>query len=329
MFTSGLGALGETTIISRFFARLSATYNRHRGAIVSGKVLASQGITMTASHSRQCRAAREAGGGAGRAARAAPAGTGPARAGAAGGAAGAEGRLSCAGAGRASSAGGGASDGPCGVPGPGHGRDARQRQAARHRDAKAFRAFAAERQALLLAERQAALSLPRQQEVEALETGRQLRALGKVEARERQALEVRRVRKQRIIERHGHDHMPALKLDLKPKGRGAAVRRAKDRYRDRSGAEEREVQQVPQEERREERDGRGELQQALQAALAREQPWSKEVDLAGDFAKAAGDGDGDGEVRGGDEDGERLRISRAERKSERRRGRDDDFERES
>ncbi len=118
----------------------------------------------------------------------------------------------------------------------------------RHRDAKAFRRFATDRQALVLAQKQSSLSLQRQQEVQALETGRQLKALGKVEARERQALEVRRVREQRIIGRHGHDHMPALNLDLKPKGRGAAVRRAKDRYRDRSGAEEREYQQVRHEE---------------------------------------------------------------------------------
>lgn len=196
----------------------------------------------------------------------------------------------------------------------------------RYRDAKAFRSFAADRQQLVLMQKQAALSLQRRQELQALETGRQLKALGKVEARERQALEVRRAREQRIIERHGHDHMPALNLDLKPKGRGAAVRRAKDRYRDRSGAEERENQQVRHEVTRQVPTGKSDLQRALQEALAREQPWSKEVDLAGDFARAAGDGEGD--ARGGDEGGDRVRISRAERKSERKRGRDDDFERE-
>lgn len=202
----------------------------------------------------------------------------------------------------------------------------------RHRDAKAFRAFAADRQVLVLAQKHATLSLQRRQEVQALATGRQLKALGKVEARERQALEVRRVREQRVIERYGHNHMPALNLDLKPKGRGPAVRRAKDRYRDRSGAEEREdqhdqqQQDQQQQERRAVPKGKSDLQQALQEALDREQPWSKEVDLAGDFARAAGDGDG--EDGGGDDGGERLRISRAERKSERGRKRDDDFERE-
>ncbi|TAM98358.1 MAG: hypothetical protein EPN45_17720 [Rhizobiaceae bacterium] len=110
----------------------------------------------------------------------------------------------------------------------------------RHRDARAWRAFAADRQALALAQKQAALSLQRRQEVQGLDAARQLKALGKVEVRERQALEVRRVREQRIIGRSGHDRMPSLTLELKPKGRSASVRRAKDRYRDRSGSEERE-----------------------------------------------------------------------------------------
>ncbi len=46
-----------------------------------------------------------------------------------------------------------------------------------------------------------------------------------------------------------HDHMPALNLDLKPRGRGASVRPAAIRHRDRAGMEEREV---PQPEVREE-----------------------------------------------------------------------------
>ena len=48
--------------------------------------------------------------------------------------------------------------------------------------------------------------------MQALETGRQLEALWKVEARERQALEVKRVREQFISERNGHDPMPALEF---------------------------------------------------------------------------------------------------------------------
>lgn len=136
--------------------------------------------------------------------------------------------------------------------------------------------------------------------------------------------------------------MPALALELKPRGRSASVRRAKDRYRDRSGVEERVRQEQAAQERAEERDMRArmqadqqpqeiDLQQEHREALARQEPWSKKVDLAGDFARAAGEGRGEDE--GGDDGAiEPVRISRAERPAERararRRRRDDDFERE-
>ena len=138
------------------------------------------------------------------------------------------------------------------------------------------------------------------------------------------------MREQRTIERNGHDHMPALNLDLKPKGRGPSVRRAKDRYRDRTGAEEREAGEVRREEAREEPKEQISLQHALEEALHREEPWPKEIDLAGDFARAAGDSGGKEEASGGDSSKTQVRISRAERRSERQRGRgrDDDFERE-
>lgn len=103
------------------------------------------------------------------------------------------------------------------------------------------------------------------------------------------------MREQRIIERHGHDHMPVLNLDLKPKGRGAAVRRAKDRYRDRTGAEDQHDQpdqqhqhdqhDQQQQERRVTPKGEIDLREALQEAIMREEPWTKEIDLAGDFAR--------------------------------------------
>lgn len=73
------------------------------------------------------------------------------------------------------------------------------------------------------------------------------------------------------------------------------------------------------------------LKDAHRGALERQEPWSKKVDLPGDFARAAGSEDGGGD--GGDDGTEEpIRISRAERRNERqrsrRRGRDDDFERE-
>lgn len=130
--------------------------------------------------------------------------------------------------------------------------------------------------------------------------------------------------------------MPALALELKPRGRSASVRRAKDRYRDRSGhaadrAEERALRQrVEQEDKQHAPDI--DLADAHREALERQAPWSKEVDLAGDFARAASDGSGGGDAGDDGAAVEPIRISRAERKGERnrsrRRGRDDDFERE-
>ncbi|WP_235923348.1 hypothetical protein [Brucella tritici] len=127
------------------------------------------------------------------------------------------------------------------------------------------------------------------------------------------------------------DWRPRIALALKPRGRSASVRRAKDRYRDRSGSEERARQEQIAQERAEERDMRDRIQQEHREALARQEPWSKPVDLAGDFARAAGDAGGDG-GDGGDDGVPVPRISRAERRGERararRRRRDDDFERE-
>lgn len=212
----------------------------------------------------------------------------------------------------------------------------------RYKDAKRYLAFRESKQGLGTAQRGETGLLQRRHELQALDMDRQVKALAAVEARERKALEEKRVREQRIVKRAGHEHMPALTLELKPRGRGASVRRAKDRYRDRSGAEDRARQEQIAQERAEERDMRDRIQQADQQpqdidlqkehreALARQEPWSKPVDLAGDFARAAGDVGGDGgEAR--DDGVPAPRISRAERPAERTRGRrrrDDDFERE-
>lgn len=213
----------------------------------------------------------------------------------------------------------------------------------RYKDAKRYLAFRESKQGLAAAQRVETGLLQRRHELQALDMGRQVKALAAVEARERKALEEKRVREQRIVDRAGHEHMPALTLELKPRGRRASVRRAKDRYRDRSGAEDRARQEQMAQERAEEREMRVRIQQAdrqpqdidLQQehreALARQEPWSKKVDLAGDFARAAGDAGGDG-GDGGDDGVPAPRISRAERPAERararRRRRDDDFERE-
>jgi hypothetical protein len=214
----------------------------------------------------------------------------------------------------------------------------------RYRDAQRYLAFRESKQGLAAAQKAETGVLQHRHTLQALDMSRQVKALTAVEARERKALAESRLREQRIIERAGHDHMPALALALKPRGRGASVRRAKDRYRDRSGrAEQARQEQVEEaqalaEERamrtriaREEQQAPDiDLAAAHADALERQEPWSKTVDLAGDFARAADDGNGGGD--GGDDGAPAPRISRAERRSERartrRRGRDDDFERE-
>lgn len=207
----------------------------------------------------------------------------------------------------------------------------------RYKDAKRYLAFRESKQGLAAGQRVETGLLQRRHELQALDMNRQLKALTAVEARERKALEEKRVREQRVKHRAGHEHMPALALELKPRGRSASVRRAKDRYRDRSGRdqerdEERAMRaRIAEEEKRLEPEaGDIDLKDAHREALERQEPWAKEVDMPGDFARAAGSEDGGGD--GGDDGTEEpVRISRAERKSERqrsrRRGRDD-FERE-
>jgi hypothetical protein len=215
----------------------------------------------------------------------------------------------------------------------------------RYKDAKRYLAFRESKQGLAAGQKAEMATLQHRHTLQALDMNRQVKALAAVETRERKALEETRLREQRIVSRAGHDHMPALALGLKPRGRGASVRRAKDRYRDRSGRDERvnPEQVVQQQERAEERVMRAQIAQEEQVqapeidltdahreAQERQHPWSKKVDFAGDFARAADDGNGEG--GGGDDGAPAPRISRAERRSERartrRRGRDDDFERE-
>lgn len=207
----------------------------------------------------------------------------------------------------------------------------------RYKDAKRYLAFRESKQQIVAGQRAEAGLLQRRHELQALDMNRQLTALTAVEARERKALEEKRVREQRMKDRAGHEHMPALALDLKPRGRSASVRRAKDRYRDRTGRnhardEERAMRaRMAEEEKRQEPETPDvDLKDAHREALERQEPWSKEADLPGDFARAAGSDEGGGD--GGDDGTEEpVRISRAERKSERQRSRRhgrDDFERE-
>jgi hypothetical protein len=166
--------------------------------------------------------------------------------------------------------------------------------------------------------------------LQAIDSERGLKALKAIETRERQSLETKRLREQRTHERSGHEHMPALTLELKPKGRGASVRKAKNRYQDSLREREERQARVPEEARETSSD----LLHEMLAALASTEPGAKTVDLQDAFTRAAEETEGE-EERGESEEGSVARkpVSRASKPSERGRARgrgrkDEDFDRE-
>ncbi|WP_439543994.1 relaxase/mobilization nuclease domain-containing protein [Hyphomicrobium sp.] len=196
----------------------------------------------------------------------------------------------------------------------------------RRRDLQRYRDFRDGMATLVTAQRADALVLQRRHELQAAEVTRQLANLAKVDAREMRALEERRVREHRTAQRAGHDHMPALSLELKPRGRGASVRKAKNRYQDSLRTPE---ERLPREETpREPID----LRRAHEEALAADTPIRRPVDLKAVFTQAAeGDSDegGDsGEATGGVSEKPVSRATRPSDRERRGRGRDEDFERE-
>lgn len=196
----------------------------------------------------------------------------------------------------------------------------------RYRDAKRYLAFRERKQDVAHSQIVERAALNHRHDLHGVEVARKLKGLDAVDARERKALEEKRVREQRIIERSGHQHMPAVNLELKPGRRRASVRKSKNRYQDAlREREERQKAEAP--EQREERVLREEMERA-EAMLA--PPVETDIALQAEFAKAADDGRSDEESSGGgDESG--PRITRATRSSERgqdqsrRRG---DFDRE-
>lgn len=199
------------------------------------------------------------------------------------------------------------------------------RKLQRYRDRQRLDVFIEKKAVVLDAQRVAAHTLAQRHQLQAVDVERGLRALKAVEERELKSLEVKRVREQRVKERAGLEHMPALTLELKPKGRGATVRKAQNRYRDSlRAAEDKYARHVP-----EAQDRPVDLQQAMQDALAAQSPLAKAIDLQDAFTRAVGDGNSDG---GGDGDEgaiARKPVSRSSRSSGRERGnRRGDFDRE-
>ncbi|MDE3767572.1 relaxase/mobilization nuclease domain-containing protein [Sinorhizobium meliloti] len=195
----------------------------------------------------------------------------------------------------------------------------------RYRDRQRLEAFVARKTELVQAQQGAAHMQRERHRLQAVDGERNLKALAAVEKRELQSLEVKRVREQRIKDRAGHEHMPALTLELKPKGRRASVRKAQNRYKDSLRVPEERQARVEETEQSRPID----LQQSLQDALAAQSPLSKAVDVRDAFTRAADEGkSGDGQGSGEDGAIAEKPVSRASRSSERKRGRDDDFGRE-
>lgn len=106
----------------------------------------------------------------------------------------------------------------------------------KRQDAQRYAAFLAEKTELRTRQTEARTALQYRHKLQSMDIARELRALSQIEARELRSFEVAQRRAERIRQRQGHDHMPALNLALKPKGRSAVPHKAKDRHRKRDYA---------------------------------------------------------------------------------------------
>lgn len=101
----------------------------------------------------------------------------------------------------------------------------------KHQDAQRHAAYQAEKAALVERQVDATRVLDHRHMLQVMDVAREVRALAQIDARELKSYEVAQRRQERIAQRQGHDHMPALNLALKPKGRAAVPHKAKDRFR--------------------------------------------------------------------------------------------------
>jgi hypothetical protein len=161
------------------------------------------------------------------------------------------------------------------------GFNAIRRQFDKHHDKRRHERFIEEARALDEPQARARQELQRRHEAQSLDMDRRLRALAQVEARELQSLETALVKEQRVKTRArgGGNRMPALTLDLKPRGRRDAASKAKNRHGSRAALEE--------------------------AAKTPPETPKKTVSVREDFTRAAGDDSsgGSGGATGGSSDG--------------------------
>lgn len=105
------------------------------------------------------------------------------------------------------------------------------RKVQEHRDAKRHAAYVAAQAELRQAQRATSEELARRHQLQALDADRALRALDQVDARERKSLETQQVKIERVKRRDTSGRMPALTLELRPRGRRAVPHKAMHRFR--------------------------------------------------------------------------------------------------
>ncbi|MCC5989871.1 MAG: relaxase/mobilization nuclease domain-containing protein [Pararhodobacter sp.] len=100
----------------------------------------------------------------------------------------------------------------------------------RYRDRQRHADFFARKAALLRRQAEQSDTLAQRHQMQLIEMNRRIRALDKVEKRELRSLEAARRRDARTTARRGHEHMPAIALELRPRGRRDVAYKAKNRH---------------------------------------------------------------------------------------------------
>jgi len=189
------------------------------------------------------------------------------------------------------------------------GFNAIRRQFDKHHDKRRQERFDEELRALDEPQARERLELQRRHEAQSLDMDRRLRALTQVEARELKSLETELVKERRVKTRArgGGNRMPALTLELKPRGRRDAAMKAKNRHGSRAALEE--------------------------ASKTPPETPKKNFSLREDFTRAAGDdgGGGAGGATSGSSEGSKptdpTKPNGPKRKRRRERDRDMDLDR--
>ena len=208
------------------------------------------------------------------------------------------------------------------------------------RDRKRYAAYLTQKDELKQGHQAQRQRLIRRQELQAADVQRKLRGLVQVENRERKSLETagRKEARQRINARYGH--MPALTLELKPRGRKVALYKAKQRHISPLARELAEAARNRKEHKTiklteefartsgsEGDDGKaGDSSSSSPKPAAEQQPerrQHKRVNLTQDFKRAADDGKGKGEGGDSRSDGPKPASEKKAARRQRRKDRQD------